>query len=562
MRRRRDGGLDDDDAASSSSFIAGRNETNEKTRGRRAEGHVVLRYVQNKKRKQSLGKIFPRMHSPLFIQQTQRRSILRQKQMRGVDDDASSSSSSSSDEFEDDDANDENKNKTTTDVLVEEAMREETRKLKAKLRKEKRSKTTVLPASEGVDVGIVKKEEKETEGASDDDNDAIKSKRAIEDATRARKRARFVGENNAKQLEEHDFEDEEKEEKEYREGVSSMMETNGNEEVKMDRFDMTNEEREGYFDPETGNYVEYKKEKKLAEDSWIEEMTKEEYEKFKTVKPSSQRLMEAEKAAEEDEEMKYDQTEEGTAKLKRRLAELLEGPTETALRAIKRVGGGSGGAGSNNNKNNKYVSKQQKASTKNAKTKQQEKEKGNKLEGENKRIFDEITAIASRLVAAGEYGAYTIEKQMLEKSANLVLKLEAKTTYEDAEDDMFADSDDDNDDAVKKAETGAKVEPAKPATIEAAVDPKTFSIKELKLCLESHGKSIGSGGERIDIEKMCLEVLQSTTAPEGFAYDKATGLYYGEASKMHWHCKADVYKTEDGSWWKFNGKMFEAASEP
>jgi hypothetical protein len=151
---------------------------------------------------------------------------------------------------------------------------------------------------------------------------------------------------------------------------------------------------------------------------------------------------------------------------------------------------------------------------------------------------------------------------MLEKSANLVLKLEAKTTYEDAEDDMFADSDDDNDDAVKKAETGAKVEPAKPATVEAAVDPKTFSIKELKLCLESHGKSIGSGGERIDIEKMCLEVLQSTTAPSGFAYDKATGLYYGEASKMHWHCKADVYKTEDGSWWKFNGKMFEAASEP
>jgi len=58
LRRRRDGGLDDDDdAASSSSFIAGRNETNEKTRGRRAEGHVVLRHVRDKKRKQSLGKI-------------------------------------------------------------------------------------------------------------------------------------------------------------------------------------------------------------------------------------------------------------------------------------------------------------------------------------------------------------------------------------------------------------------------------------------------------------------------------------------------------------------------
>ena len=65
-------------------------------------------------------------------------------------------------------------------------------------------------------------------------------------------------------------------------------------EQKMDRFDMSKEEQEGYFDPETGNYVEYKKEKKLAEDSWIDETTKEEYEKFKTIKPSSQRLMEAE----------------------------------------------------------------------------------------------------------------------------------------------------------------------------------------------------------------------------------------------------------------------------
>ena len=171
-------------------------------------------------------------------------------------------------------------------------------------------------------------------------------------------------------------------------------------EQKMDRFDMSKEEQEGYFDPETGNYVEYKKEKKLAEDSWIDETTKEEYEKFKTIKPSSQRLMEAEKAAEEDEEIKYDQTEEGVAKLKRQLAELLEGPTETALKAIKRVGGASEGPGSNNK--NKYVSKQKsKKESKNG-TKEQQRQKNSKLEGENKKIFDEITAIASRLVTAGE----------------------------------------------------------------------------------------------------------------------------------------------------------------
>ena len=438
-----------------------------------------------------------------------------------------------------DDSEFENEPKSGTDYVVQEAMREEKRKLKSKLRREKNK--TVLPSGGEEEKGDDKRSLEEEHA----ENETIKSKRAIEDATRARKRARNGGDELEKD------EDEEK----YR--VSDKDE---DDEQKMDRFDMSKEEQEGYFDPETGNYVEYKKEKKLAEDSWIDETTKEEYEKFKTIKPSSQRLMEAEKAAEEDEEIKYDQTEEGVAKLKRQLAELLEGPTETALKAIKRVGGASEGPGSNNK--NKYVSKQKsKKESKNG-TKEQQRQKNSKLEGENKKIFDKITAIASRLVTAGEYGAYTIEKQMLEKSANLVLKLEAKTTYEDAEDDMFADSD--NDERTGGKDAKKEPTPAVPSTadVKVSVDPKTFSIKELKRCCESHGKSIGSGGERIEIEKMCSELLKSTTSPEGFVYDKSTGLYFGEASNMHWHCKANLYKTEDGNWWKYNGQMFEAASEP
>ncbi len=438
-----------------------------------------------------------------------------------------------------DDSEFENEPKSGTDYVVQEAMREEKRKLKSKLRREKNK--TVLPSGGEEE----KEDDKRSLEEEHAENETIKSKRAIEDATRARKRARNGGDELEKD------EDEEK----YR--VSDKDEED---EQKMDRFDMSKEEQEGYFDPETGNYVEYKKEKKLAEDSWIDETTKEEYEKFKTIKPSSQRLMEAEKAAEEDEEIKYDQTEEGVAKLKRQLAELLEGPTETALKAIKRVGGGSEGPGSNNK--NKYVSKQKsKKESKNG-TKEQQRQKNSKLEGENKKIFDEITAIASRLVTAGEYGAYTIEKQMLEKSANLVLNLEAKTTYEDAEDDMFADSN--NDERTGGKDAKKEPIPAVPSTadVKVSVDPKTFSIKELKRCCESHGKSIGSGGERIEIEKMCSELLKSTTSPEGFVYDKSTGLYYGEASNMHWHCKANLYKTEDGNWWKYNGQMFEAASEP
>ena len=60
------------------------------------------------------------------------------------------------------------------------------------------------------------------------------------------------------------------------------------------------------------------------------------------------------------------------AKLKRQLAELLEGSTETALRAIKRVGGGSGGPGI---QTVRISTCRNKKSMKNGKTKQQEKER-------------------------------------------------------------------------------------------------------------------------------------------------------------------------------------------
>ena len=115
---------------------------------------------------------------------------------------------------------------------------------------------------------------------------------------------------------------------------------------------------------------------------------------------------------------------------------------------------------------------------------------------------------------------------------------------------------------MRKSTKKGSAETESAAVAASVVDPKTFSIKELKRCLESHGRSIGAGGgERIEIEKMCLEALKSTIAPDGFAYDKSTGLYYGEASKCT-GTAANVYKTEDGNWWKYNGQMFEAASEP
>ena len=203
----------------------------------------------------------------------------------------SSSSSDSDDEFENEkndyDVTETKKggNKNDVDFLVREAMREEKLKLKSKLKEKKR--TTVLPNGEDDDddkgaLNGANAKETEEEAMIE----TIKSKETIEDATRARKRARTL-------LGKADDFNEEEEEKEENSREEDEEEEEEEEEVKMDRFDMSKEEQEGYFDQETGNYVEYKKEKKLAEDSWIDETTKEEYEKFKTVKPSSQRLMEA-----------------------------------------------------------------------------------------------------------------------------------------------------------------------------------------------------------------------------------------------------------------------------
>ena len=87
-----------------------------------------------------------------------------------------------------DDSEFENEPKSGTDYVVQEAMREEKRKLKSKLRREKNK--TVLPSGGEEEKGDDKRSLEEEHA----ENETIKSKRAIEDATRARKRARNGGE--------------------------------------------------------------------------------------------------------------------------------------------------------------------------------------------------------------------------------------------------------------------------------------------------------------------------------------------------------------------------------
>ena len=128
---------------------------------------------------------------------------------------------------------------------------------------------------------------------------------------------------------------------------------------------------------------------------------------------------------------------------------------------------------------------------------------------------------------------------------------------------MFADSDDEEEvkeEEVKPTTTTTTKKISLETSKSLKEEIKTFSIKELKMCLDVHDQST-SGGDRSDIEKTCVEAINKTK-PESYVYDKSNGLYFSEASQMWWNCKANLYKTHDGNWWKYNGSTFDAASEP
>ncbi|CAI9786195.1 unnamed protein product [Fraxinus pennsylvanica] len=252
--------------------------------------------------------------------------------------------------------------------------------------------------------------------------------------------------------------------------------------VQIDPFNLDKEREEGYFDA-NGNYVEYVNENEIK-DAWLDSV--DVYEKYtgKSSIPTSN-----------DEESR-DLTSEELAKIKRRIANVLE-PGETVLQALRRLKGTSG-------------------------------DKKQKMSAETKLLFDQLTEDAMKLMESGDYDVYDEKQESFQREAEgyeklaharmqgtstcsgqekSKLEISANTNDSDDAFDMFAE--DDVNIAVNLASDGSGSVPVQPS----------------------------EGG-----------YLQND-----YVYDESSGYYYSSSLGYYYDPSSGLYcSAASGQWYSYN----------
>ncbi|KAL4303822.1 hypothetical protein GQ457_10G019600 [Hibiscus cannabinus] len=150
--------------------------------------------------------------------------------------------------------------------------------------------------------------------------------------------------------------------------------------VQIEPFNLNKEREEGYFDAE-GNFVEYVADKEIK-DAWLDSVEAD-------VKYTGKASVTTN--GEDNEVAAQDLSTQDIGKIKRRMADVLE-PGETVLQALRRLKGTS-----NNRKE--------------------------KMSAETKRVFDQLTEDAIKLMENGDFNVYHEKQEVFQREAEGYEKL-------------------------------------------------------------------------------------------------------------------------------------------
>jgi CD2 antigen cytoplasmic tail-binding protein 2 len=338
--------------------------------------------------------------------------------------------------------------------------------------------------------------------------------------------------------------------------------------IKLEAFNLIEERQKGYFD-DAGNYVENEKDEEGdATDAWLasDEAKTVDAATLEKIKEQERQLAEAEEAA--------PLTAVQLARLQWQISKILK-PGETVAGGLKRLGGALGQhrrpIGKRANKRNKPESiSETQAQLPDPKDKEQ---------------FDQLTEAASALVDSGETEVYGQEKSYFERAAAVYIDIDegpstllaqgvGTVAYEDADEDMFADEDEEE--KPGKVEEGEKKEEEKETTAgkekeeeeEDKTDYASWPIKELRRFLQERGvdpSGIVEKGELVakvkeTAEKSGNKAENLTTgknaqAPAGYAFDPSSGMWYSAESAMYWDSNSGgFYNPASEKWYSFSEK--------
>jgi CD2 antigen cytoplasmic tail-binding protein 2 len=345
--------------------------------------------------------------------------------------------------------------------------------------------------------------------------------------------------------------------------------------IKLEAFNLKEERQKGYFDAETGNYVENEQDEEAdATDAWLasDEAKTVDAKTLEKIKEQQRRLAEAEAAA--------PLTAVQIARLQWQISKILK-PGETVAGGLKRLGGAIGQhrrpIGKRANKRNKSEGKDDKTTELSASV----------PDPKDKEHFDQLTEASSALVDSGETEVYGQDKNYFERCAAVYIDIDegppnilaqgvGTAAYEDADEDMFAEDDEKGDGGKKKEE---KKETAMAVETEAGaaagkgneVDYSRWPIKELRRFLTERrvdtsgivekGELVakvkeaaavaGGNAGGINVGKVAGET--KTQAPAGYVLDPSSGMWHSTESGMYWDSNSGgFYNPGDEKWYSFN----------
>ncbi|CAL5013960.1 unnamed protein product [Urochloa decumbens] len=296
--------------------------------------------------------------------------------------------------------------------------------------------------------------------------------------------------------------------------------------IRIEPFNLEREREEGYFD-ENGNFVEYARGNEIK-DAWLDSVEVDPTYAAKVQNKGKEKVEEVEDLSSDD-----------IGRIKRQIANMLE-PGETIMQALKRLKGTS------------------------------TDKRGRMSEG-TKRIFDELTEAAMKLMENGDYNVYSDDRETFEREAAGYERLararlgSADTKYNNAPSSILEME---QPSSILEMNLGASTANISTATaalndddggdLDMFGDDDNDDVKR-----SSDANTVGSGSNlgpvpqgTLGTSESCFPVLAEAnngSVDSDYVYDPSSGYYYSSSTGYYYDPNTGYYgSASTGTWYSYD----------
>ncbi|CAL5000162.1 unnamed protein product [Urochloa decumbens] len=297
--------------------------------------------------------------------------------------------------------------------------------------------------------------------------------------------------------------------------------------IRIEPFNLEREREEGYFD-ENGNFVEYARGNEIK-DAWLDSVEVDPTYAAKVQNKGKEKVEEVEDLSSDD-----------IGRIKRQIANMLE-PGETIMQALKRLKGTS-------------------------------TDKRGKMSEGTKRIFDELTEAAMKLMENGDYNVYSDDRETFEREAAGYERLararlglpevkdaSADTKYNNAPSSILEVE---QPSSILEMNLGASTANISTATaglndddgdLDMFGDDDNDDVKR-----SSDANTVGSGSNPGPVPQGTLGTSGAEKADNGsvdsdYVYDPSSGYYYSSSTGYYYDPNTGYYgSASTGTWYSYD----------